>query len=313
MASSAASRPFPALPSTAEHRHRMYVWAAALVAVVSLTAIAIYGYPYYRLDLAARARSPYHAALRPSGYIGLRLGMLGAVMFCVLFLYALRKRWTWLGKLGKTKHWLNFHVVIGFSAPVLITFHSSFKFGGLAGVAYWIMIAVALSGIVGRYLYALIPRNVAAAELSIQELEMLRAELAAELQSQRLFSWDDLMPLFRLPSREEAAGMPLLRALAAIVSLDIARPLRVARLRWRALTWGERAWTLAGLLKSSHPELEEIVMCARRQSSLSARLLFLERTQSIFHLWHVVHKPFSYSFAVLVLVHIGVAILLGYF
>ena len=35
------------------------------------------------------------------------------------------------------------------------------------------------------------------------------------------------------------------------------------------------------------------------------RVLFLSRSQKVFHLWHVVHKPFSYAFAVLALLHIS--------
>jgi hypothetical protein len=42
-------------------------------------------------------------------------------------------------------------------------------------------------------------------------------------------------------------------------------------------------------------------------------MLFLSRIHDLFHLWHIVHRPFSYSFAVLVLVHIGIAVWLGYF
>ena len=40
---------------------------------------------------------------------------------------------------------------------------------------------------------------------------------------------------------------------------------------------------------------------------------FLSKTQQLFHLWHVVHRPFSYSLAVLAIVHIGFVIALGYF
>ena len=42
-------------------------------------------------------------------------------------------------------------------------------------------------------------------------------------------------------------------------------------------------------------------------------MLFLKRIEDVFHLWHVVHRPFSYSFAVLVVAHITVALLLGYY
>ncbi len=85
--------------------------------------------------------------------------MPASVCFCVLFLYPIRKHWPWLGRMGKTKNWLDFHVLWGITAPIVITLHSSFKLSGLAGLAYWIMMAVALSGFAGRYLYAQIPRT----------------------------------------------------------------------------------------------------------------------------------------------------------
>jgi hypothetical protein len=44
---------------------------------------------------------------------------------------------------------------------------------------------------------------------------------------------------------------------------------------------------------------------ARKQASLSKRILFLSRTKQVFNLWHVIHRPFSYSFAILAILHIG--------
>jgi hypothetical protein len=40
--------------------------------------------------------------------------------------------------------------------------------------------------------------------------------------------------------------------------------------------------------------------------------LFLSRSEKVFHLWHVIHKPFSYTFAVLALIHITVVMMMGY-
>jgi hypothetical protein len=51
---------------------------------------------------------------------------------------------------------------------------------------------------------------------------------------------------------------------------------------------------------------------ARKQAKLSKRILFLSRTGQVFKLWHVVHRPFSYAFAVLALLHIGLALYMGY-
>ena len=61
---------------------------------------------------------------------------------------------------GRMKTWLEVHVFCGIVGPVLVTFHTSFKFNGIVSVAYWSMVAVVLSGFVGRYLYVRIPRSI---------------------------------------------------------------------------------------------------------------------------------------------------------
>jgi hypothetical protein len=101
--------------------------------------------------------------------------------------------------------------------------------------------------------------------------------------------------------------------IVTMMRLDLARPFHVARLRSHALGFGERLLALGGLLASSDRDLERIVATAKRRSSLAKRIAFLQRTHRVFHLWHVVHRPFSYSFAVLALLHIGVVTLLGFF
>jgi hypothetical protein len=142
-----------------ERMHRIYLGVAYLIAGLLLVGMLIYGFDYYWLSPAHRALSPKHAYLKPSGAIGLRLGMIGFFMFLLIYLYPLRKRWAWLGRQGSSRHWLDFHVLLGLAAPMVVAFHSSFKFSGIAGVAYWIMIVVSLSGVVGRYIYAQIPRS----------------------------------------------------------------------------------------------------------------------------------------------------------
>ena len=95
-------------------------------------------------------------------------------------------------------------------------------------------------------------------------------------------------------------------------ALDIARPFRVASLRRRVLGFGGVLLSLGGLLPSNNHELETVVQTVKRQATLSKRMVFLSRTQQVFQLWHVVHRPFSYAFVVLALLHIVTAMLLGY-
>jgi len=94
--------------------------------------------------------------------------------------------------------------------------------------------------------------------------------------------------------------------------LDVARVLRVARLRRHALNGIEILTTLGGLLPTTHRELERAIAIAREDAALAKRILFLSRSEKVFHLWHVVHKPFSYTFAVLAMIHIGLVMMMGY-
>lgn len=180
-------------------------------------------------------------------------------------------------------------------------------------MAFWIMFAVSASGVVGRYLYAQIPRKVTTAELSMRELQELRETLAQQLAAQNLIPEADLRAFLRMPDSNRVARLPIVIALIYMMILDVVRLFGVARLRRRALGFFESIKSLAGFLPTRHRELEKAIHAAAEEAALSKRVLFLSRSQKVFHLWHVVHKPFSYAFAVLALLHIGLQFVLGYF
>ena len=296
-----------------ERGHRRRIIAGYFLLITLIVALAVHGFDYYTMDATQRPFSPKHMALKPSGAIGVKLGFLGLTMFLVIFLYPLRKRWGWLQRQGNSKHWLDFHVMLGIAAPFVIAFHSSFKFAGFAGMAFWIMVAVSLSGVIGRYLYSQIPRSLNAAELSRKESQEIQEQLARELTQQKILPESDLRSLLRLPSPERVERWSILFALIYMLVLDLSRPLRIARLRRRAISFGEILLTLGGFMRTKHAALERAIATAREEASLSKRILFLSRSQQVFHLWHVVHKPFSYSFALLALIHIGVVMMMGFF
>ena len=297
----------------AEWRHRVRLYAAWIAIAALILGALYFGLPYYRLSEADRAYSPLRDLFQPSGSVGLKLGILGLGLFLGLFLYPVRKRWPWLGRIGKTKHWLDFHVLLGITAPIVITLHSSFKIMGIAGVAYWIMMAVAISGFIGRYLYAQIPRTLNTAELSLQEMQSMSARLTQELERQAVVRPEEVAELLKLPDPDVVEQLSIAQVLWLMARLDLARPFQVSRVRRRSLSVAGIALTLGGLLPSRQRELESVIRSVRKQSWLSAKMLFLKRIHEVFHLWHVVHRPFSYSFAVLVLAHITIALLLGYY
>src|ERR1051325_3872576 len=119
---------------------RRLLLTTAAVSISSLIVfLAVHGFAYYRLGTEDRALSPLHEQLRSSGTIGLKLAFLSVFMFGCLFLYPLRKRVKYLAGIGNTKNWLNFHILLGITTPMVVTFHTTFRTHGLAGVAYWTM------------------------------------------------------------------------------------------------------------------------------------------------------------------------------
>jgi hypothetical protein len=292
------------------HRRVLMGYATAITLILGL---AVYGFNYYTLASSERPFSPKHVLLKPSGAIGLKLGFLGLAMFLTIFLYPLRKKWAWLGRQGSARHWLDFHVLLGLAAPFVIAFHASFKFSGFAGTAFFIMVAVSASGIIGRYLYSQIPRSLNAAEISMGEIQEMQQHLTQRLEGQSLLPQSDLRSLLRLPSRESVDRLPMLVALVNMMLLDVLRAFRIAKLRRHALSFGQKVTTLAGFLPTRNVALERAIHTAKEEASLAKRVLFLARSQQVFQLWHVVHKPFSYSFAMLALIHIVVVFMMGYF
>lgn len=295
-----------------EKGHRVRVFLAWMLALALVLVIAGYGWDYYPLGAADRPFSPKHTALRPSGSVGIKLGLLGVFLFFLIYLYPLRKKWGWLARQGNSRHWLDFHVVLGALAPVVIAFHSSFKFGNIAGMAFWSMLAVTLSGFIGRYLYAQVPRNLNAAELSMKEMLDIEERLRRELSDQKLTFGTRMEKLYDLPTPDDVADMPMLLALVYMVLIDCRRPFQISLLRLETAGFAPWVTSLFGLLPTRDRNLEHAVSVARNQARLAKRILFLTRTEQVFNLWHVVHRPFSYAFAILALIHIGLALYMGY-
>jgi len=116
-----------------------------------------------------------------------------------------------------------------------------------------------------------------------------------------------------MPNASTVARLPIIVALIYMMILDLVRVFRVAALRRHSLSFGGYFPTLAGFLPTKNRELERAIHAAADEAALSKRILFLSLSQKVFHLWHVVHKPFSYAFAVLAILHIGLQFVLGYF
>ena len=58
--------------------------------------------------------------------------------------------------------------------------------------------------------------------------------------------------------------------------------------------------------------LHECVSLAAERSTLARRAAHLQRTERLFELWHVFHRPLVYGMVVIVGLHVAIALYLGY-
>lgn len=108
----------------------------------------------------------------PRTEAGYWVGVVGGSMMLLLFAYPLRKRWTFMARFGTTRLWFIVHMVLGVLGPVIVLAHSSFRIGSLnAGVALVSMLVVALSGVVGRFVYLHVHRGLGGERESLQTLQ----------------------------------------------------------------------------------------------------------------------------------------------
>jgi len=238
--------------------------------------------------------------------VGYYLGLVGSSMMLVLFLYPLRKRVRVFQSLGPVKHWFALHMMLGIGGPLLILLHSTFKLGSLnAKIAFWSMVLVAGSGIIGRYIYRRIHHGLYGRQASLDDL---RAK--AGLNSEEVRTWLVLLPelgaLFRNFSKSaQLASAAGLRNPLRFFALDF-QARRTKRLARKALHTGlyaaanARGWDEATLQRR-----------LGKGEKLIAR--FLSNTQGIaqfkayerlFALWHILHVPFVYMLVFSAIAHI---------
>jgi hypothetical protein len=191
-----------------------------LTILMVLSAATAAGLPYYLLDLPHRMRSPLHRWLKPSGTIGQAAGFLALALFAFMWLYPLRKRARFLSGAGPMARWLDVHILVGLAVPWVAALHASWRFEGLIGLGYVAMVIVSLSGVVGKYLYARIPRSRAGVELTLEQVDSERRELAARIAGALAITPAEVeRTLAEFATVDRGAGV--LRALAAMATADL--------------------------------------------------------------------------------------------
>ncbi len=282
--------------------HKFYIATFFVVGISVAVLLTIYGYNYYSTPVEERFFNASHKLLKPSGVWAHGLGILGTIMMIIgVAVYMIRKRFRTFFNLGYLKHWLEFHIFLCTVGPLLVLFHTAFKFGGIVAVSFWSMVLVVLSGVAGRFIYIQIPRTIQGQELSIKDLNKLNDDIQFKLlndyklDASLLAEFDHI----KMIGKYKAA-----RTFAAFIYII------------------KDYFEIKVLLKKFKKEIsklqlppsqkKEAVKTVKQKLILSRRIGLLRTMQKLFKYWHVAHLPFALIMIIIMIIHVAVTIAFGY-
>jgi hypothetical protein len=237
---------------------------------------------------------------------GYWLGVVGASLMATLLLYPLRKRVRFMHSLGATRHWFRMHMVFGVLGPVLILYHCNFSLGSLNDtVALVCTLLVAVSGLVGRYVYAKVHVDLDGHRATLEQLSD-SARITAVQRREAVALVPGLIE--RLTAYDAIVLTPPKSTLAAVLlPLKLAATTRFEGLR---LSWfaGRQLRLLAkqsDIVRSQRAELRQsITRFIREHLKRVRRVAEFGSYERMFSIWHVFHLPFFYMLVVAALIHV---------
>jgi hypothetical protein len=280
--------------------HKVFLAFLFFVTISAVVAVVVRGFDYYTTPVPQRPFLPEYKTMKPSGSYSHGLGIIGASMIIIgVSTYSSRKRIKRLWILGKLSRWLEFHIFLCLLGPILVIFHTTFKAGGIAAVSLWCMMSVAMSGIIGRFLYVQIPRNIKGSELSHQEISGELDRLGHELASSPL----GLQLLKKIDEGFGSVPKPerLLDTFALLFQLqNIKRHVK---------------HSVREMIAKAHMPREQARILFRLSSArtlLVQKTVLLTQVERLFFYWHAIHLPFTIIMFITLAAHVTVAVVLGY-
>jgi len=228
--------------------------------------------------------------------VGYWIGVAGAVMMLLLLLYPLRKHVRIFQKWGRLTFWLWFHMVLGIGGPLLILVHSKFRLGSLnASVALYSMLIVALSGIVGRFIYQRVHGGLEGQRTSLRELQVRAGFDQSEAVSKLQFAPKVEERLKAFEQHELQAAPTWWTHLCQVTWLPVKMRLTYWICVWQLRRPLRKIAEHKGWDRDARFQRERLARkLVRRYLSAVVRVAHFTAYERVFALWHVVHIPFVY-------------------
>ena len=280
--------------------HKIFISTLVAIVFIAFITLSFRGISYYRISLEERFYHPDHNLLKPSGILGHGIGITGSLLIIIgVGSYMVRKRYRFLQRMGILKHWLEFHIFLCTLGPILILFHTAYKFGGLVAISFWSMIAVFLSGVIGRFIYLQIPRSIEGRELSLNEVREMKNDVAGILRNS--YNLDEQSYNIIADSIKKKVELFHKNAFVRLTRkyFDDRKSVHLVK-------------TLLKKNKLPKAEFKKILNLVNNDISLNRTIERLDTMQNLFKYWHVVHSPFALVMLIIMIIHVAVTIVLGY-
>ncbi len=280
--------------------HRLYISMLVCIGVAITLGLFFAGYSYYSTSLEERFYHPDHAYFKPSGVFGHGLGIVGTLLILIgVFSYIARKRYKSLARLGRLKYWLEFHIFLCSVGPVMVLFHTAFKFGGIVSVSFWSMVAVVASGVIGRFIYIQIPRTIEGRELSLSEVRDMKSDLEKILKD-----------AYRLDESSYNAILDATRVKPAAPGGGLVSGMVKKYFEDKKTIRNVKKILRGNQLPKAH--VLQVSQLIKREIALNNRIERLLTMQRLFKYWHVAHLPFAFIMLIIMVVHVAVTLAFGY-
>jgi len=282
--------------------HYVYILLLTVTGAATFTYFIITGFSYYFTSTENRFFHPLHESLKPSGFAGHGLGIIGSIMIVIgVLIYMIRKRVHKFMRIGILKYWLEIHIFLCSVGPILVLFHTAFKFGGIVAVSFWSMVAVVISGVIGRYIYIQIPRSIQGQEYSLEELNSMNEEFFIILHTQYCLRDEILDKVDRLKSKENYKHLSFFNLIGIIIKDYFTDKKLIGEI--------QSAMKADNISKKN---IHEVTRLCRSELILSRRIRMLRTAQKLFKYWHIIHLPFALIMLIIMLIHVGVTVAFGY-
>ena len=249
------------------------------------------------------------SGLTPESGIGYWLGIAGSSLMLLLLLYPVRKRIKALRALGSVAFWFRTHMILGIVGPVLVLMHANFRLGSInSNVALIAMLIVAISGVVGRYLYGKIHVGLYGRKAEVKEIladaHALKNAVGADLPIadhivDQLNSFATLGTATPRSILTCFLMLPVVSVRANVVRLKlIADARQVIASEGRRLGWSRK------VRRRRLARVTDLVTLNIAAVRKAAAFAFYER---LFRLWHVFHLPLFFLLIFAAAIHVFAA------